>query len=363
MSAALRPLVSIPVVDFREGGLVGHARNERARARALGDECLSWLPRPARAMLPALDAITRGWLRRSYSPYTADVEAIAATLDFPGIWFLNGSYQWGCTTVARDEDGVPWLARTLDWPFPGLGRHLEIARMRGHAGDFINVTWPGYAGTLTASAPGRFAAAINQAPLWRRTSHPWLRPYDLAMNALRTWPIRFCPPDHLLREVFEICRDFGEARHRLETVPIARPVIFTLIGCERGERCVIERTEEGFATRDEDTSAANDWMHSAPGWEARVCATRLLTVSPAEAAANSNARRQALSSWPQSFKHANFAWVTPPVLNPYTRIAVEMCAASGVLRAVGYELEHDSPLPQPVTHVCELAASVANVPA
>jgi hypothetical protein len=55
--------------------------------------------------------------------------------------------------------------------------------------------------------------------------------------------------------------------------------------------------------------------------------------------------------------------VTPPVLNPYTRIAVEMCAASGVLRAVGYELEHDSPLPQPVTHVCELAASVANVPA
>jgi hypothetical protein len=104
------------------------------------------------------------------------------------------------------------------------------------------------------------------------------------MNALRTWQIRFCPPDHLLREVFEICRDFGEARHRLETVPIARPVIFTLIGCKRGERCVIERTEEGFATRDEDTSAANDWMHSAPGWEARVCATRLLTVSPAVAA-------------------------------------------------------------------------------
>jgi hypothetical protein len=183
------------------------------------------------------------------------------------------------------------------------------------------------------------------------------------MNALRTWPIRFCPPDHLLREVFEICRDFGEARRRLETVPIARPVIFTLIGCERGERCVIERTEEGSATRDEDTSAANDWMHRAPGWEARVCATRLLTVSPAEAAASSNARRQALSSWPQSFKHADFAWVSPPVLNPYTRIAVEMCAASGVLRAVGYELEHDSPLPQPVTHVCELAASVANVPA
>ena len=243
MSAAARPLVSIPIVDFRDRGLVGHASNERVRARALGDECLSWLPPPARALLPALDAITRSWLRRSQSPYVADVEAIAAALGFPGIWFLNGSYEWGCTAVARDQGGAPWLARTLDWPFPGLGRHLEVARMRGSAGDFVNVTWPGYAGTLTASAPGRFAAAINQAPLWRRTHRPWLRPYDLAMNAFRTWPIRFCPPDHLLREVFETCRDFGAAKRRLETVPIARPVIFTLVGCERGERCVIERTE------------------------------------------------------------------------------------------------------------------------
>ena len=149
--------------------------------------------------------------------------------------------------------------------------------MRGSAGDFVNVTWPGYAGTLTASAPGRFAAAINQAPLWRRTRRPWLRPYDLAMNALRTWPIRFCPPDHLLREVFETCRDFGAAKRRLETVPIARPVIFTLIGCERGERCVIERTEQAFATRDQDTSAANDWLRTTTRWEARVCASRLLT--------------------------------------------------------------------------------------
>ena len=362
MSAAARPLVSIPIVDFRDGGLVGHASNERVRARALGDECLSWLPAPARALLPALDALTRSWLRRSQSPYIADVEAIAAALGFPGIWFLNGSYEWGCTTVARDQGGVPWLARTLDWPFPGLGRHLEVARMRGSAGDFVNVTWPGYAGTLTASAPGRFAAAINQAPLWRRTRRPWLRPYDLAMNAFRTWPIRFCPPDHLLREVFETCRDFGAAKRRLETVPIARPVIFTLIGCARGERCVIERTEQAFATRDQETSAANDWLRTTTRWEARVCASQLLTISPDEAATNSKARREALASWPQAFGHADFAWVTPPVLNPYTRIAVEMCAVSGTVRVVGYEVEEGDALPQPVTHVRELVAAPAGVP-
>jgi hypothetical protein len=349
--------VCIPIVDVREGGPVRHALDARTRARALRDDCVTWLPRPARMLLPAMDALTRRWLQRSYSPYIAELEAIAATLRFPGIWFLNGTYQWGCSTVAREEDGVPWLARTLDWPFPGLGRHVEIARMRGAAGEFVNVTWPGYAGTLTACAAGRFAAAINQAPLWRRTRKPWLRPYDLAANALCTWPIRFRPPDHLLREVFETCRDFGKAKHRLETVPVARPVIFTLIGCERGERCVIERTEEGFASRVEDTSTANDWLESKTPWEARVCATRLLKSSPEEATAYSCARREALASWPQPFGECDFAWVRPPVLNPFTRMAVEMCAASGTLRAVGYELEPGGALPQPATQICELSAS------
>jgi len=134
-------------------------------------------------------------------------------------------------------------------------------------------------------------------------------------------------------------------------------VIFTLIGCERGECCVIERTEENFATRVEQTSAANDWLHSTIPWEARVCATLLLKSSPEEATAHSRARREALSSWPQPFGRGEFAWVAPPVLNPFTRIAVEMCAAKGTLRAIGYELRADGALPQPATQVCEWSAS------
>ncbi len=352
-------LVSIPIVDVREGGPVRHATEGRARARALSDDCLTWLPRSARMVLPVMDAVSRRWLGRSRSPYLREVETIAAALGFPGIWFLNSSYQWGCTVIARDEDGAPWLARTLDWPFPGLGRHLEIAHMRGPAGEYFNVTWPGYVGILTASASGRFAAAINQAPLWRRTRKPWLRPYDLAANALRTWGIRHVPPDHLLREVFETCPDFGAAKRRLETTPVARPVIFTLVGCKRGERCVIERTEEGFASRGEDTSAANDWLRGTAPWEARVNAKLLLTRSYEEAAAYSRARQEALAAWSAPFARAGFAWVTPPVLNPFTRVAVEACPAEGTLRVAGYELEPGSELPQPVTQVRELGVSVA----
>src|SRR5881275_1853892 len=123
-------LTTIPIIDIREGGAVRHAREGRARARALRDDCLTWLPGAVRTMLPILDGLASRWLRRSRSPYVQEIEAIAAELDFPGIWFLNGSYQWGCTAVAREQTGVPWLARTLDWPFPGLGRRFEIARMR-----------------------------------------------------------------------------------------------------------------------------------------------------------------------------------------------------------------------------------------
>jgi hypothetical protein len=359
MTPPAAALAAIPITDVPTGGLVRYAIDGGARVRALRDDCIAWLPRPAAWLLPVMDGVTRRWLTRSRSPYVGEVEAIAAALGLPGLWFLNGSYQWGCTALARDQGGAPWLARTLDWPFPGLGRHLEIARMRGAAGPFDNVTWPGFVGTLTASAPGRFAAVINQAPMWRRTRHPWLRPYDIGMNAVRTWGIRSIPPDHLLREVFETCKNFAEARRRLETMPVARPVIYTLIGCERGERCVIERTEEAFLSRDDDTVAANDWLRGNARWEARMPSDVLLTRSYEEAAQRSRARQVLLAAWPGQFADENFDWVVPPVLNQFTRLAVEMCPAKGVLRAVGYENATGAELPAPVTLTCELAATAA----
>jgi hypothetical protein len=41
--------------------------------------------------------------------------------------------------------------------------------------------------------------------------------------------------------------------------------------------------------------------------------------------------------------------VAPPVLNPYTRLAVEMCPARGFLRAVGYELADGELYAEPAT--------------
>ncbi len=357
MNAPASALARIPVVDMTAGGPLRHALDGYARAAALRTDCLSWLPRATRAALPALDALTRRWLMRSRSPYVAEISAIAEAFGYPGIWFLNGCYQWGCTALAREHDGAPWLVRTLDWPFPGLGRYVEVGQGAGPAGRFDSITWPGFVGALTASAPGRFAAAINQAPLWRRTRRPWLRPCDMALNALSTWRIRFMPPDHLLRQVMETAGDYRAALQMLERTPVARPVIYTLVGCQRGERCVIERTEESFVTREVDTSAANDWLPQRQRWEARVCSDYLLSRTSEEAAERSHARRTHLAGFAGPFGSGMFDWVTPPVLNPFTRIAVEMCPARGVLRAIGYEAAPDAELPQPVTLTCELRAA------
>jgi hypothetical protein len=349
-------LPAISVVDIRDGGPPQHARRSAAKARSLRDACLSFFPPGTLPLMPALDWISRRSLERSRSPYMAEIADIAAALRVSGVWMLNASYLWGCTARAGVEDRVPWLVRTLDWPFTGLGRHLEVAKMRGVRGDFFSVTWPGYVGVLTAMAPQRFAAALNQAPMWRRTRHRWLRPGDYAANALSAWTRSGgMPPDQLLRQAFESCDNYASARRLLEEAPVARPVIYTLVGCAASERCVIERTETGFVTREEETSAANDWLPNRPGWEGRIGTRRFLVSSFAEAAGYSRARRESLASWSGALAAAGFGWVREPVLNPYTRLAVAMSPAAGILRAVGYDLA-GAALPQPVTQMCEIEA-------
>ena len=139
----------------------------------------------------------------------------------------------------------------------------------------------------------------------------------------------------------------------LESTPVARPVIYTLVGCAPGERCVIERTETGFITREADTSAANDWVPARPRWEGRIGTRRFLTSSFADAAGQSRARRETLAGWRGSLADRAFDWVQPPVLNPYTRLAVAICPAAGILRAVGYDVT-GAELPEPVTQLSEI---------
>src|SRR5205085_1037773 len=118
-------------------------------------------------------------------------------------------------------------------------------------------------------------------------------------------------------------------------------------------RCVIERTEESFSTRTENTGAANDWFVPKQPWEARVGGDLLFNCDYHEARANSRVRREILAAWAAPCGNG-FDWVVPPVLNPFTRIAAEMCPAQGILRVVGYEMVSGFAEPQAVTFPCEI---------
>ena len=150
------------------------------------------------ARLPRLAALRRtaGATGRSARPVvaaalgialcTGEIDAIARHLAPPGIWLLHGAYALRLHGAGRREQPKDRsLRRTLDWPFPGLGRLVEVVRQRGPAGDY----------------PERHLAGLRRRAdgAWRRAASPrrstrrrcggartacWLLWLDYVLNAL-----------------------------------------------------------------------------------------------------------------------------------------------------------------------------------
>ena len=315
------PATRIPLVDVREGGpvaLFGALRPNAAEIVRLGQ-----LKYGARS-IAVLDALSRRWARRLRTPYIDEIAAISAGMP-AGIWYMNLCFEWGCTVGVMDDPGASGMRmlRTLDWPFDGLGRNLVVARQQGPAGAFLNLTWPGFVGVVQAMAPGRFTIALNQAPLMRRLSLPVK--LDWLINRLKVMAGRRIPPAHLLRRVAETCRHYEEARELLATTPIALPAIFSIAGVERGEGAVIERLERRAFIHEAPAAAANHWISKVP--------------RPANARGNDSYRRHRLMNGYCRSQVSGFDWLSFPVLNPDTRLAMTANARSGDLCVQGYEAD------------------------
>jgi len=318
LPAAPVPLTPIPVLEtgpsFPMETLVAH---EKA-AHALLDAATGPLPSAA---LRQLDKVSRRWLAKWENAHLAEIDAIAERLKRPGAYFLSVNYEWACTCrVAPDAHRkTARLVRVLDWRTPGLGRHVIAARVEGASGRFVTLTWPGYTGVLTAMAPGRFSAALNQAPMRKAIGFYVL---DWAVSRRRVWTMPHPTPAHLLRSVFERAADFAEARERLTTEPISTPAIFALAGTRASETVVIERTETEARLHVGSNVAANHW--EAPGWRGRSRG-----VASAERASMMHCIMPELKP--------DFSWLAPPILNPTTRVVMVADAAEGRLVAQGYE--------------------------
>jgi hypothetical protein len=324
----LSALPQIPVIDAREGGSPTIARAAEAQMRDLLDRARRFVPSP---LLGLADRISRRWLERGDNPYLAEIAEIAALAGEPGAYALNTSYEWTCTCgVGDDPDGGVRLLRVLDWRQPGLGHALVVAWQRGPAGEFANVTWPGFVGVITAMAPGRFAVALNQPPMrsWGLTL-----PVDWLIGRILVGRSRALPPAHLLRRVCETCATYDEARQVLSDTPLCLPALFTLAGTEPGQGCVIERTPHAAIRRDPPAAVANHWVGSRDRGRPRG------GQSPERLARMEAALRNGAP------------WLTPPILNRHTRLVAVMNPSRGRLSLQGREKDG------PVTSVTALEST------
>lgn len=324
-------LPAIPVLDLGPDWPVEALARQPDHATALLEGAQGALPD---ALVGLADRMARRWLARSGEPYLDELDRVAAALGRPGAHFLNVSYEWGCSTVAApgSDGGSPRLARVLDWPTPGLGRWAVALRLRTAAGPWAAVGWPGYGGVLQGVAPGRFAAALNQAPMPKPVG---LRPADWAVNAARTWARPRLTPAHLLRRVFETAADVAAAHAMLAATPLSTGAIFTLAGCAPGETAVIERTPDAAAFPDGPACAVNAW--------------RSPSLSGRPRGEDNPGRLAAIAALRPSFDDPA-AWLAPPVLNDTTRLVFVGDPATGRFLAQGYE---DM---RPVTAVLEASA-------
>jgi len=177
VQSASATLPAIPVIDVGNGGPLRHATHCRARARALCDDCLTFLPRAVAPFVPALDRATRHWLTRSCSPYVSEIAQIAATLGIPGIWLAQRLVPMGLHVARTRRRRCPLarpparLAIPRAWapcgcrPHPGacrriLRRHLAWLRWRADSDGAMSVRRLPKPGANVAPQPASVAALL-----------------------------------------------------------------------------------------------------------------------------------------------------------------------------------------------------------
>ncbi len=313
-------LPTIPLIKIGNGSMAELAEEERERAVDLMRSGRRMLTPPG---LFLLDQMSKSWAHRARSPYLQEIRQIAAQLPY-GAWFMNVAYEWGCSTGVgpSGDTRAPMMLRTLDWPFHGMGRNLVVAQQEGPAGVFFNITWPGFTGAITAMAPGRFAIAINQAPMDRRRGLS--RPVDWLLNRASVLRTRNITPAHLVRQICERCPDYESARRKLIETPLATSAFFSIAGTWTDHSAVIERLPTQAFVRPGPAAITNHWQEvDRPAWP------------------RGYKSEQRLPMMEECLRHPidGFDWLAEPVLNPDTRLAAVIRASTSELWLRGYE--HD----------------------
>ncbi len=313
-------LPAIPVVAVGPDFPIETLEADLPRAHALIDTATRHVPR---GLLRGLDAVSRRWLAKWENAHLPEIDRLAERLARPGVYFLSVNYEWGCSvSVGPAPDGASArLMRALDWVTPGLGRYVIAADVACDRGRFLSLTWPGFTGVPQGVAPGRFAAALNQAPMRRLAGG--LYPADWLANRRRVWRSPHIAPLHLLRAVFETAADFAAAKAMLATTPLATPATFSLAGIAADQACVIERSEHDARLCAGPAAAVNHWLE--------------LDTAARPRGIDSPGRLAMMRQIAAIEMDPSMPWLRYPVLNKLTRLAMVADANTGQLLAQGFE--------------------------
>ncbi|MED6311915.1 MAG: hypothetical protein VX624_18735, partial [Pseudomonadota bacterium] len=105
----------------------------------------------------------------------------------------------------------------------------------------------------------------------------------------------------------------------------ALPAIFSLVGTQSGEGCVIERLERRSVVHEAPAAAANHWTGQA--------------YRPGRPRGIESLRRHRLMNGYAHSHVSRFAWLTFPVLNEDTRLAMSANPRAGELQVQGFEAD------------------------
>jgi hypothetical protein len=145
---------------------------------------------------------------------------------------------------------------------------------------------------------------------------------DRVVRRVGLWSRGGLPADHLLRLVFEKAPDYGAALAMLTETPLATPALFTLVGVEPGQGCVVERGETEAAVRPGPVAMANHFC--------------LLPLDGRAGGIDSVARQTAMERLLR-YPPSSLTWLAPPVLNKDTKLVAVADPARGCILAQGFD--------------------------
>ena len=138
----------------------------------------------------------------------------------------------GCTAFAYNSIDGPVLARNLDWDGNQYLKDLSViveykARLRKES--FKTVSWPGLTSVFSGIKTGAFAVTLNM-----------VSSEDQGIAE---------PATILIRRVLETAESFDQAVKSLSEEPVLSDCLLMVVGVNKGEMVVIERTPTRYAIR------------------------------------------------------------------------------------------------------------------